>query len=998
VLVFSFSEGDPDEFFGELASFLADGSSTQSPTDPSRSYHWILQLLRGNAATAEGRRLLLLIDGLERVQDDGSRGGKFGQLVDGRLRDLVLRVADGWVPGVSMIITSRFRLFDPLAQRSLHYHQIEIKRLEATAAIALLRVRGARGTDNELDSIARAQQYHALSLDLIGGYLGLFCDGDPNQLPPAPSVSEEDPDEDPGIAALREQGSKFLAIAQWYRTALAGRDPAALAIVERVCLFRLGVDAAVFAAIFTGEGKTKISGIELAALGEPDVEQKLKTLAQWRLMEVEDQDAPATAGERPARKTRYQVHPAVRVGFLKGLDATTVRLGHEATMTELQKVLSGQPQSEDRPNAETFDLLEEIIHHAIRAGELNAAIELYHGRIGGYWRLGQRAHPGDLERGRRICEALAGPMVFPSVNLPDGVPYPALTRTLADWASYSLALGRLEEAVRIREIQTSHPPASVGRQDFGPPTRLAEAYAYAAEALLLEGRVPAAIKNLEKGYQIAHGVGDPSSGKKVYGFLAHAHGLLGEVEEAARYFEDSRYLQNLGEYEYPLARPGEFDDQPLYSLGGVLLNLYQIRCGLFDDAENNAVFNYRTMASANPRSAILPAIRLIWATLASKRSAWDDAYASCRTAFDWAVARDANETLCWSALTRTRIILDELELAARSEDSGSTGPKVEESLAAALTGLQEGIFIARQCGYGIYHIDLMLESSRLRLWSGDPHSALQDIRVALDEGVRPPTGSGRPVLVAANSPDCGYAWGIAEGRHRRAEALLLEASQMLGKREVESPADKTLPSEVRKRIEMARKDLEECKSSRLRIQDPKVRETERVIRELERGVLTAYPLRSIYNTPQGQQPGLGGEAGAPNEPFDVFLSHHSNDKPAARQLADALRSRGLTVWMDEAELVPGRAWQEAIEEAIQIAKSAVVLVGANGLGPWETVEMRLCFSEFVHRGLPVIPVIFSGAPMEALPPFLRQLTWVDLREGLTREGLDRLEHGITGRA
>ena len=291
----------------------------------------------------------------------------------------------------------------------------------------------------------------------------------------------------------------------------------------------------------------------------------------------------------------------------------------------------------------------------------------------------------------------------------------------------------------------------------------------------------------------------------------------------------------------------------------------------------------------------------------------------------------------------------------------------------------------------------MLEAARVRLLSGDPRSALQDVKVALDDGIVPPPGSGRPALVAASSADCGYAWGVAEGRHGRAEALLLEAAQWLGERKVENPADPTLPPEVRKRIEMARADLEECRSLRLSLQDPKANETERVIEDLERGLLTPYPLRPLYNKPPERQQGPGLEAGAPNEPFDVFLSHHTKDKPAARQLADALRARGLTVWIDEAELVPGRAWQEAIEEAIQIAKSAVVLVGANGLGPWETVEMRLCFSEFVKRRLPVIPVIFAGAPVEAFPPFLQQLTLVDLREGLTKEGLDLLERGITGR-
>ena len=133
------------------------------------------------------------------------------------------------------------------------------------------------------------------------------------------------------------------------------------------------------------------------------------------------------------------------------------------------------------------------------------------------------------------------------------------------------------------------------------------------------------------------------------------------------------------------------------------------------------------------------------------------------------------------------------------------------------------------------------------------------------------------------------------------------------------------------------------------------------------------------------------------EEFDVFLSHNSRNKPQVRELADALEERGLKVWLDERELVPGRPWQDALEEVIRTAKSAAILVGADGMGPWEVAEMRGCLSEFVARQLPVIPVLLPGAPNQPdVPLFLAQLSWVDLRRGLSAAGLDRLEWGITG--
>ncbi len=137
----------------------------------------------------------------------------------------------------------------------------------------------------------------------------------------------------------------------------------------------------------------------------------------------------------------------------------------------------------------------------------------------------------------------------------------------------------------------------------------------------------------------------------------------------------------------------------------------------------------------------------------------------------------------------------------------------------------------------------------------------------------------------------------------------------------------------------------------------------------------------------------------PDDDFDVFLSHNSKDKPAVRQIAEALRDgRGLKVWLDEWELPPGVPWQDELETIIKTLRSAAVLVGKDGLGPWEMPEMRACLSEMVDRRMRVIPVLLPGTPSAPqLPLFLKQNTWVDLRGGITEEGLDRLEWGITGR-
>ena len=74
------------------------------------------------------------------------------------------------------------------------------------------------------------------------------------------------------------------------------------------------------------------------------------------------------------------------------------------------------------------------------------------------------------------------------------------------------------------------------------------------------------------------------------------------------------------------------------------------------------------------------------------------------------------------------------------------------------SSITEGLKIARDCGYGIFHIDLLLEQARVHLQRGNPQSALDDLRLALDDGIKANDETGQPELLAANHEECGYAW------------------------------------------------------------------------------------------------------------------------------------------------------------------------------------------------------------------------------------------------
>lgn len=135
-----------------------------------------------------------------------------------------------------------------------------------------------------------------------------------------------------------------------------------------------------------------------------------------------------------------------------------------------------------------------------------------------------------------------------------------------------------------------------------------------------------------------------------------------------------------------------------------------------------------------------------------------------------------------------------------------------------------------------------------------------------------------------------------------------------------------------------------------------------------------------------------------SQSFDVFLSYRGDNVKAARELKQRLVSRRLRVWLDKDELRPGLAWQPLIDEAIKASRSFAVLVGKDGVGPWENEEVQTALRSAIRDKRPVIPVLWLDAPAEPkLPAFLENRTWVDFRSGTTEDNLDRLVWGVTSR-
>lgn len=115
---------------------------------------------------------------------------------------------------------------------------------------------------------------------------------------------------------------------------------------------------------------------------------------------------------------------------------------------------------------------------------------------------------------------------------------------------------------------------------------------------------------------------------------------------------------------------------------------------------------------------------------------------------------------------------------------------------------------------------------------------------------------------------------------------------------------------------------------------------------------------------------------------DVYLCHASPDKPAARELHEALVSRGLDVWFDEARLVLGESQSMQMDRGIARSRVGVVLVTPAFLKgrKWTERELGALFSADKR----VIPVAHGVTfeEMAASSPFLADRAGLSLEDGV----------------
>lgn len=126
-------------------------------------------------------------------------------------------------------------------------------------------------------------------------------------------------------------------------------------------------------------------------------------------------------------------------------------------------------------------------------------------------------------------------------------------------------------------------------------------------------------------------------------------------------------------------------------------------------------------------------------------------------------------------------------------------------------------------------------------------------------------------------------------------------------------------------------------------------------------------------------------------PQRVFLSHASADTDRfVLEFATALRARGVDVWLDRWEMLPGDSLVRKIfSEGLDAAAAVVVVVSANSVTrPWVAEELDAAVVKRIQDGSQLIPVVLDNLASDELPAAIRHLVYEPVSD------LDRIEEPV----
>jgi len=121
----------------------------------------------------------------------------------------------------------------------------------------------------------------------------------------------------------------------------------------------------------------------------------------------------------------------------------------------------------------------------------------------------------------------------------------------------------------------------------------------------------------------------------------------------------------------------------------------------------------------------------------------------------------------------------------------------------------------------------------------------------------------------------------------------------------------------------------------------------------------------------------------PSDSTAAFVSYSREDSDFALRLAQDLKAAGASVWLDQLELIPGRAWDNAIEDALLAAPEMLVILSPTSVRS-ENVRDEISYA--LRQGKTVVPVLYMEC---TIPLRLERKQHIDVRTDYAR-GLGHL--------
>jgi hypothetical protein len=842
LFVWSFyQEPDAGYFLSEAYRYFARGAADPTPAKGAG----LLHLLRD--ALAVGGPHLLVLDGLERVQrQEGDGPGGFGQVEDPLLRGLLTRLAEG-VGRTIALVTSRFLLFDLEPMRGRGYRHRDVDGLDPTAALELLRRHGVRGDDALLAELAESYGAHALTLDHLGGLIGQFLGGDPARAPEVPRLAS--PRQDRQALRLARLLDAYQAHLPPAELALLGRlcllrrsvppeqvlrlflctPPVQLrtardaaALLQRIPLPKglpseLGPALAhsVHDAIVESHQKSPVAGPEEAFVEAVyrGVEGLLERYEQTieddvaKIVRLYEKEPTHPTESRPLSwPDQKRLHAQI---FLYCAYREHPLSGSDEPRHDLEAAFHKLGWGKTSP-VEYADLTPADVQRGLRrAKEVLRQFTLKHKvlrLVGEQCRLYQRKWQSSgplatldatgltavlsklVDRHLVLREADGTVSVHPAVR-----DYFAVVTTAADRGFWHHLIG--DQLISLVQRPGRRLPEDQATLDLAE-----EAIAHAVESgrpekawhlyvNVLGGHRHLAWKlgEMARGLRILQGF-DPCPDRWALGWYLRA---MGELEAAyehnplAYFRADIRLLQgrlpeveaegDTGRAEIAAFLMGRVTRTPPDLLGCAIpmaqVLLYQGRAGQAQRvAEPEDVYDMTGWNDDRARG------RLFRAEAASRLDDRTTATRSLDDAARWVLHSGSMEHLCLYHLVRARI-------ARRDGDFEVTQLAVEE-----------GLRVARHCGFWLYQVELLCEQAELQLAGSCDTGAVRSAREAFD---------------LASSPDCQFLWGGAEAGHLLGRALFACG-----------------------RVAEARAALERTLAIRHHIEDSRAEQTEALLRSL----------------------------------------------------------------------------------------------------------------------------------------------------------------------